>query len=183
MAKISFKNYEEYGLKLQALGRHFFQDEPLHKAVRAGADVLADEVRKEINNLPEEGFHKLRGHDDKMFIGPPQVFRAVPHTHKKALQEGFGITDIKTDGHGFVHAKLGFEGYADEVTKSKTYPNGLPIPLIARAIESGSSNRAKIPFVRPAVHRKRKEAIQAMEDKLREEIEGVMIEGGKLTVD
>ncbi len=183
MAKIAFKNCEEYGLKLQALGRHFFQDKPLHNAVRAGADVLADEVRKEIDALPEETFGKLSGHEgSKFFIGPPQVFRAVPHTHKKALQDGFGITEIQTDGHGFVHAKLGFEGYADEVTKSKSYPKGLPIPLIARAIESGSSTRAKIPFVRPAVHRKRKEAIQAMEDKLREEIEGVM-SSGKLWVD
>lgn len=118
-----------------------------------------------------------------MFIGPPQMFKAVPKLHKEALQEGFGITEIQTDGHGFVHAKLGFEGYADEKTASKRYPNGLPIPMIARAIESGSSVRVKIPFVRPAVHRKRKEAIQAMEDKLREEIEGVMMESGKLWVD
>lgn len=178
MAKVSFRNYEQYGLKLQALGVHFFRDEPMHKAVRAGADVLADEVRRNIDALPEETFGKLSGHSgSKSFVGPPQVFKAVPHTHKKALQDGFGITEIQTDSHGFVHAKLGFEGYADESTKSKAYPKGLPVPLIARAVESGSSVRAKIPFVRPAVHRKRQAAIQAMEDTIRDEIEGVMVQG------
>lgn len=186
MAKIAFKGYEQYGLRLEALGRHFFQDEPMEKAVRAGADLMCDEIRKEINGLPTEPYRYMMGasvplsersHDE---YDIRRKFENVPVRHKLALQEGLGITPIEHDSHGFVNAKIGFDGYSKD--KTKKYPKGVPVQLLARSIESGSSVREKHPFVRPAVHRKRKEAIQAMEDELKRQIEGIMADG-KLVVD
>lgn len=179
MANISFKGAKDYGMKLQAIESYFKSDKPIEEAVAAGAAVVADEIRKNIEALPEEDWHRLQGHEgSKFFMGPPQVFLAVPHTHKEALKDGFGISPVQRDKHGAINVKLGFDGYADEVTKSKAYPNGLPTALIARAVESGSSVRAKHPFIRPAVNSKRQEAIEAMDEVIEKKfavIQGAMM--------
>lgn len=168
MAKITFKNQSDYFLKLKQLETHFVKDTSLEKAVHEGAGIIADEIRKNLESLPEEQFRYL-----DTFWG--EYFGNVPTGQKIDIVEGFGLTPIEKDSSGFLHTKAGFEGYGDFPTKE--YPQGVPNALIARAIESGSSVRDKRPFVRPAIKAKQKEAIKAMEESIDNDIKKIF-EGG-----
>lgn len=97
------------------------------QAVGAGANILADEVAKNLEasiakgaSAREKSGYKLTGD----------------------LQRGLGITPVKKDKNGVWNAKVGFDGYGSD---------GRPLPLVARAMESGTSKQRKRPFIRPAV--------------------------------
>lgn len=79
-----------------------------------------------------------------------------------ALEASLGITPVAMDQDGFWNAKIGFDGYDAK---------GVPNQLKARVMESGSSTIRKRPFVRPAVNAKKKDAIEAMQRVIDEEIE------------
>ena len=116
-------------------------------AVYAGVGVLADAIKSEIQNLPEDSGYKRKG-----------VKRNVVGTNdKKALQERLGISRIDATGDK-ADAVVSFSGYNGRPTKK--YPQGVPIPLIARSIESGSSVRQKNPFIRRAFNNAQSNALQ-----------------------
>ena len=74
-------------------------------------------------------------------------------------RDGFGIARIQNDS-GYVHVKLGFAGYNSTITDK--YPNGQPNSMIARSLQSGTSFRARIPFVDNAVSAKKSTCEQKM---------------------
>ena len=116
-------------------------------AVYAGAGVLADAIKSEIQNLPEDSGYKPKG-----------VKRNVVGTNdKKMLQERLGVSRIDATGDK-ADAVVSFSGYNGRPTKK--YPQGVPIPLIARSIESGSSVRQKNPFIRRAFNNAQSNALQ-----------------------
>lgn len=67
----------------------------------------------------------------------------------KSLNKGLILTRVyRTPSDDGVNCKVGFYGY-DTSKKTKKYPNGVPIPLIALAREYGtSSGESKKPFFR-----------------------------------
>ena len=134
-------------------------EEVAKKAIYAGAKILTDEVRKNLDNLPEEQFR---------FLMEGEKFGGVPPEQKKDLQDSLGVTPIKQDKTGDWNAKIGFDGYGSMPTTK--YPKGLPNNLLARSIESGSSVRQKTPFVRPAIRKKKKEVLAEMQAVVDEEI-------------
>ena len=149
MAKITVKGLDEYALKLSRLEGK--TTEIAKKAVRAGANPVIDEVRKRLEALPSDTFRYLQ---------PGEVFNGIPEKQRKDLLDGLGVAKPDIDMKGNVNTKVGFEGYGSYPTKK--YPKGLPNALLARAIESGSSVRKKIPFVRPAVTKTKKAAQEEM---------------------
>lgn len=157
----SVKVGEEYLLKLSRLSQN--ADRIIKSAIYDGADVVADAIQESIQALPEEHFHKLREGDR---------FTGVSPTQKRALSQGFGLAHMEQDSQGW-NTKAGFAGYMEE-GKTKKYPNGLPIPLLARSIESGSSVRQKHPFVRTAVNNSRDKAVEEMETTINVEIQKTM---------
>lgn len=162
---ISFKNQEDYFLRLQKLAEMADKGETLKRAVHAGGAVVADAIRNRLEALPTESFH---------FLLDGEKFEQTPEGQKRDLVEGFGLTPIKEDRDGFIHTKAGFAGYGSYPTN--TYPEGVPNQLIARAIESGSSVREKKPFVRPAVNAARKEAIAAMDKVIDDDLKKIFKE-------
>lgn len=161
MARYAFKAGNEWALKLSRLATN--QKQVAGKAIYAGAKVVADKIKSNIEALPEESFRYLHG-DDK--------FSGVPKEQKKDLAESFGVASIDVDKNGDYNTKLGFDGYGSQ--PSKKYPQGLPNQLLARAIESGSSVREKQPFVRTAVTATKKTAQAEMARVIDEEIEKIM---------
>lgn len=153
MARISFSGQSDYFEKLQQLEQVFAKDEALEKAVAAGAAPVADQIRRNLESIPSQPFRKLQ---------PGELIQGLSESEQKDLEASFGLSPISRDKNGFVHTKAGFDGYGSFPTK--TYPQGVPNALVARAAESGSSVRQKVPFVRPAVNATRKEAVAAMED-------------------
>ena len=166
MARISFKGQSDYSRKLQELALHYAKDTSLEKAVAAGAKPVADAIRHNLESVPTDGFQRLP--DGATFSG-------LSESQKKDLEDGFGLTPISRDRNGFVHTKAGFDGYGSFPTP--TYPHGVPNQLLAAATESGSSVRKKIPFIRPAVNKTRKESIEAMENSIDEDMKDIF-EGG-----
>lgn len=161
MAKITFKAGEEFARKLSHFAQH--SDEIARKALYDAADLVADRVRANLEALPEEKFRFLRDTDT---AGGPS------RSQKKDLLAGFGVTPIRLGRDGWWTVKIGFEGYGSFPTKA--YPRGVPLPLLARAVESGSSVRRKTPFIRPAVNSTRKAAVEAMEAVIDEETKKIM---------
>lgn len=147
MATMQFKGMQEYMERLQKIGKN--TPEIIGKVVYGMADIVADEVRNNIDALPAK--------TDKEGLKAYRSKSPAPITvsEKKGLQEGFGIAPMQND-NGFWHVKLGFSGYNE--VKTKKYSKGQPNVLIARSIESGSSVRNKYPFVRPAVNKAKKKA-------------------------
>ena len=158
MARISFGRNSEYAKRLQEMERHFLKDEPIKKAVAAGAAVVADQIKANLEALPEEEFRKL---------GEGEIFRGLPAGQKKDLVDSFGLTPIEKD----IHTKAGFDGYGSFPTNA--YPQGVPNQLLARSAESGSSVRQKTPFVEPAVKETRKEAVETMNAVLEDEFKSI----------
>ena len=161
MARCTIKAGDDYALHLSKLLTGY--EETAKKAIYAGAEIVADAIKENLDALPDEEFRRLK--DGEKFDG-------VPPIQKKDLVESFGITPIERDKAGDWNAKVGFDGYGS--TPTKAYPKGVPNQLIARAIESGSSVRQKHPFVAPAVRATRKAAQQAMGKVIDEEFERQM---------
>lgn len=134
-------------------------------ACYAGAGVLADALKEEIQSLPEqEGYM------------PDGVQRNVITKHdKQMLAERIGVSRIESTSDK-ANAVVSFSGYNDQPTKK--YKSGVPIPLIARSIESGSSVRKKNPFIRRAYNRVQSEALQKAIDAGQEEINKQINHGG-----
>lgn len=85
----------------------------------------------------------------------------------KSLDKGLKITKVyKTPSDDGINVKIAFYGYDTEKI-TKTYPNGVPIPLIAMAREYGTSKKeAKKPFFRKSFKKKEiEQAMQKVQDK------------------
>lgn len=154
---MTFKAGAEWALKLSRLEAG--SDDIAKKAIYAGANIVADAIKANLGGIPTETFHKLKD---------GEVLNSLSQTQKDDLAASFGVTPIELDKDGNWNAKIGFDGYGSK--PSKKYPNGLPNQLLARAVESGSSVRAKHPFVRPAVNATRKQAQAEMGRVIDEEI-------------
>lgn len=148
MAKVTVSGLVEISKKITALGEA--GDAIGKMAVYDGADVIADEIRRQINALPEDKDRYLTGGDRYNVITPQD---------KRDLANSLGIAKIERTATG-IRTVIGFAGYGGRRTKK--YPKGLPMALLARSIESGSSVREKRPFIRRAVNAKRRAAMAQM---------------------
>lgn len=90
MAKISFPGLAEYELALSRLAKS--ADDIAGKAIYAGAEIVADAIRQNIDTLPQD-----------------------TGVTKRGLEEGFGIAPLQDDS-GFINVKLGFDGYNENGT-------------------------------------------------------------------
>lgn len=149
MAKLKVKGLDTLVEQMERMCKN--SEETAKKAVYAGAKVVADKIRQNLNAL-----------------------NVTPEWQKQDLIDSFGIAPVDTDEKGVVNTKAGFDGYGSRPTKK--YPKGLPNQLLARAIESGTSFRKKQPFVRPAVNAAKKQAIKEMERVVDEEVKKALKE-------
>jgi len=161
MAKMTIRGTDELELKLSKLGKK--STKIAKDVVMAGAQPVADEIRKGLQGLPVDELKQLK---------TGEKFCVSPYGELKDLADSLGIAPPDVDRVGNVNTKVGFDGYGSYPTKK--YPKGVPNKLIARSIESGSSVRQKKPFVRTAVNRSKKKSLDEMQKKCDEEIEIIM---------
>ena len=155
--------------KIRQLGRQ--TDAVCARAVQKGAGIVADQIRTNLENLTEDA-HYSREHPDYYFLTSSEHFTGIPAAQKEDLLDSLGISPVMSDANGVINAKIGFDGYGSQPTAK--YPNGIPNPMVARAVESGTSLRPKQPFVRPAVNKAKKAAVEAMEAVIDQAIETIM---------
>ena len=130
------------------------------EAVYAGANIVADAVKENLENLPV---------DDTPFGERVTAPRTV---QKKGLIKSFGVAKIRND-NGYHNVKLGFDGYNKQRTKK--YPKGQPNSVIARSINSGSTWRKKNPFIDRATRSSKAACENKMAQIIESEIKKVMI--------
>lgn len=148
---------DEMVRRLEDLGAK--SEDIMNKALYAGLKVMADGLKEEIRALPEDHGYK------RVPKVPP---RNVVGSHdKNDLISHMGISHFRSET-GRVYARISFNGYGE--IKTKKYPNGRPVVLIARAINSGSSVRMKHPFIKPAIAKHRDAALDAMRRAVEQEI-------------
>ena len=149
MAKITLrKGGEAIAEKLGNLSR---AGEAIGKmATYEGAKVLADEIRASIETLPVDKFRYLRGGD---------AFSVITRDDKEDLLNSIGIDEIRRDEDG-VRTVIGFAGYGRH--KTKKYPNGLPMAMLARSLMKGTEVREKSAFIDRAVSKAGGKAEDAM---------------------
>lgn len=85
MAKISFPGLEQYERKLSTLFKN--TDQIAGAAIYAGADIVADAIKRNIGTLPQK-----------------------TGVTKRGLENSFGIAPLQDD-RGYLNVKLGFDGY------------------------------------------------------------------------
>ena len=161
MATIQFKRGDEYMAKiakLEAAARETLCGDAIYGA----AGIVADEIRASLEQVPtDEGY----GTTSSPTAGPKKA-------QLLGLEQGLGIASMQDDGTGYLHVKIGFDGYNEIL--SRRWPNGQPNQMVARSIESGTSWMQKNPFVRRAVTATRKRAIEYMKRSVDEGIEKIM---------
>lgn len=145
MARMSFTGCEEFAEKILALGMD--AEDVAKQALYDGAGVTADALRQAVDELNVEDFHPLPGAKNAEHYGPLTVLTA---DDVEDLKAGIGIAKFENK-RGSITTAISFTGYSRH--KSKQFPRGIPLAVIARSIESGSSARAKQPFIRPMVNR------------------------------
>lgn len=158
MAKLNIQPYEEYMAMLENLSNKDMEV-TITSALFEGAKIVADEIKDEMKRLQTS---------DNMYLGLTDI-------EKKDLIDGFGIASVQHRNDVY-DVKIGFDGYGSKPTVR--WPKGVPIPLTARALISGTSFRRKNDFVRRAVRRKKKIAIEKMNEVINENIMKEMKENG-----
>jgi len=144
VASIELKGMSEFVLELSELETGI--DEIAKKATYEASDIVADEMRKNMG-MAKNIIHGYQMND---------------------LQEALGIAPIQLDNKGGWNTSVGFDGYGSHPTKA--YPEGLPNQLLVRAIESGTSFRPAMPFVRKTENATSKKAKEKMEQVIENEI-------------
>lgn len=161
MAKVTAKGAEIYLNQLQKLGAD--TDSMCKIAVYEGAGVVADAVREEIKQIPDQNKPPTAAENG--------IYTGLYPDQKKGLEEGLGVTPI-TKEDGIWSARVGFDGYNSR--KTKKYPQGQPNQMIAASTERGTVYRIKTPFIKKAVQKCRKQAEQAMSAALDSEIQKII---------
>lgn len=155
MARMEITGFEAYETLLQRLGESV--NGIAEAGVYAGAKVIADAVRAEIEGLPI----------DNKWGTPEHPVHGLKKAQKKGLLEGFGISAMR-DERGFINVKIGFEGYND--LRSRRWPKGQSNAMIARAAESGTSFSDKLMPMKKAIRKSKEQSVQAAQTAIDEKI-------------
>ena len=151
MATFQFKGIDDYIAQLEKI--YGDTDEIIGAAIYQGAAVVMKSVVSAIDGLnTDEGF----GTPEKKVRGPNAY-------QKEGLRRSIGIAKMRCDGT-FWNVKIGFDGYNGLTTK--TWPQGQPNAMVARAVESGTSWMQKQPFMRKAESASRVKCEQAMANEI-----------------
>lgn len=161
MATITFKKGDEWLAKiskLEALSR----DKVCGTAIYGAAEIVADEIRSQLKKVPTD---ESWGTSVEQAQGPRKA-------QKKGLYDSLGIASMQDDGKNFLNVKIGFDGYND--LKSARWPKGQPNQMVARSVERGTSYMKGHKFVKKAMAKTRKRALDYMKESVDKSIEEIM---------
>ena len=138
------------------------------QALYKAAGIMADEYRRAVEGMPTE---------PNRYVAPGDPPRHATTAEKNAIAGAIGIARYRrTDDDVNTSIGVGTAGYATNL-KTKKYPNGKPIPLIANGINSGSSFIIKYPFARKAEAAGKAKALAALEQEANKLIDEVTKNG------
>ena len=161
--QMSFKGLDEYIDFLSTLTDH--TENAMRSALYAGAKVIADEVRSQIQAIPAvtEAANRAAFKND-------DVKYRMSEAQKAGLLQGLGVARHELAAAS-VNTVVGFDGYNDVQTEQ--YPGGQPNQLVARIYEHGTSYSAKQPFMRKAKNASKAKAEAVMIQRAEQYMEAV----------
>lgn len=129
------------------------------QAVYEGAGIVADELKRQAKAIRTEPFRYAAGGRQRL-PSPEEV---------AAIENAGGIAKFDDNGGTEVSTAVGYNnsGYASVAGHIR------PIPLLANAINSGTSFMKKQPFVRKAASSGGKKATAAMKEKIESALEAL----------
>lgn len=158
---VETQGMDEIGEMLAALGEQ--APAVAAKGLYDGAGVIADRINRGAESIRTEPFHYAK------FI------TRMPSPEEKAaiLSAGAGIAKFDKNGSE-VSTSIGYSnsGYAEVNGKTK------PIPMIANAINSGTSFMQPQPFFRKAVNSGKQEASNAIIKRCEAEFDALINQNG-----
>ena len=143
MAKATFKMPDEFLMKVSTLEER--TDEILPRVLEAGAEVVEAKVRSNLSAAIGKGTKE-------------------PSRSTGELLSALGTSSAKQDRDGNFNVKVGF---------SEPRRDGDSNAKIATVLEYGKSGQPARPFLKPAKSASKSACIQAMEQKLTEEIDRI----------
>ena len=143
MAKATFKMPDEFLMKVSKLEE--LTDEILPRVLEAGAEVVEAKVRSNLSAAIGKGTKE-------------------PSRSTGELLSALGTSSAKQDRDGNFNVKVGF---------SEPRRDGDSNAKIATVLEYGKSGQPARPFLKPAKSASKSACIQAMEQKLTEEIDRI----------
>lgn len=143
MAKVSFTMPDDFLRKVSALGEK--TDEIIPRVLEAGGEVALEKVR--------DNLESVIGRDTKF-----------PSRSTGELASALGLSPARMDKNGNFNVKVGF---------SEPRPDGESNAKIANILEYGKHGQPPKPFLKPAKTQARKPGIEAMKEKLEEEIKKI----------
>ena len=143
MAKATFKMPDEFLMKVSKLEER--TDEILPRVLEAGAEVVEAKVRSNLSAAIGKGTKD-------------------PSRSTGELLSALGTSSAKQDRDGNFNVKVGF---------SEPRRDGDSNAKIATVLEYGRSGQSAKPFLKPAKSASKSACIQAMEQKLTEEIDKI----------
>lgn len=161
MATIQVKQGDDFLFKLSQMELRA-REEIIGGAIYAGAAIVTDAVRDELNSIPSDESFGTASHPTE---GPKEA-------QKQGLSESLGIAKMRDNGTGFYDVRIGFDGYND--LKTKRWPNGQPNQMVARSVESGTTWMKKNPFIKRAAAKVRKRAEAEMKQRAEAAVKKIM---------
>ena len=156
MPSIKTQGIAELSQKISALATD--AEKIAKAALYEGAGIVAEAVKAQVRTIPiDEDGHFAVG------VDPLQI---ITVKDREECAAAVGIARFDTTGGA--STAIGFQGYLSR--REKKYPGGVPIPMVMRSVESGSSVRAAHPFIKAAVGASRGAATNAMIRRADEEI-------------
>lgn len=143
MAKATFKMPDEFLMKVSKLEER--TDEILPRVLEAGAEVVEAKVRSNLSAAIGKGTKE-------------------PSRSTGELLSALGTSSAKQERDGNFNVKVGF---------SEPRRDGDSNAKIATVLEYGRSGQSAKPFLKPAKSASKSACIQAMEQKLTEEIDKI----------
>lgn len=152
---------EVEGLKdtLQMLENLSNNSDLFKPVVYVGAEVVADELRKNIGSLKTQP----KGHMTKEQKKKPRY----PYDYEKnVLLTAMGVAPIKN--RDVINTKVGFDGYYENKSGDKR-----PVPLLANSINAGTTFLKKQNFIDKTARTCREKVAQVMKEKTDKIIEKI----------
>jgi len=135
--------------------------ETIGRAIYAGADIVTDKIREELEKIPVES--------SSAAAAAGRLMNGLTPSQKGGLLKGLGISKMQ-ERDGYYDVKVGFDGY--NTTYTKLWPHGQPNAMIARSLEAGTSFRTRNPVISKATRsvkdKAEREMAKAFDDSVRE---------------
>ncbi len=149
--RFKFKNLDRLITQIADLSNVMVVLNESKKALDKGSDVVADETRKQLLNLPV---------DDRRWVdGERFGLRTI---QKQSILSGFGISPIQQSSRDKINRKTGVNRDVNKLDE--------PNVVVARRLENGTSYMKKNPVFTRASRKSRKQCLKVMEDSLNESI-------------